>query len=98
MIFSTQHTCQTVQKIEEMGWELLLHPEYSPDLAPSDFHLFGPLKNCLEALFENNEDDVQQLVQKFLYDANKDFCATGFSWLAEWWERCIELKGDHVEM
>jgi len=32
----------------------------------------------LEALFENNED-VQQHVQKFLLDANKDFYATGFS-------------------
>ena len=40
---------QTVQKIEEMGWELLQHLPYSPDLAPSDFHLFEPLKNLLEA-------------------------------------------------
>jgi hypothetical protein len=23
------------------------HPPYSPDLAPSDFHLFGPLKDAL---------------------------------------------------
>jgi len=30
-------------------------------------------------LFENDKEDVQQLVRKFLYDANKDFCATGFS-------------------
>jgi hypothetical protein len=25
------------------GWELLFHPSYSPDLAPSDYHFFGPL-------------------------------------------------------
>jgi hypothetical protein len=25
-------------------WELLSHPSYSPDLAPSGCHLFGPLK------------------------------------------------------
>jgi len=42
-------------------------------------------------------EDVQQRVWKFLYDANKDFYATGFSSLAERWGRCIELKGDHVE-
>jgi plasmid stabilization system protein ParE len=29
------------------GWELLSHPPYSPDLAPSDYHLFGPLKDRL---------------------------------------------------
>jgi len=25
-----------------MGWELLQHLPYSPDLAPSNFHLFEP--------------------------------------------------------
>jgi len=28
---------QTIDKIEKIGWELLQHPPYSPDLAPSDF-------------------------------------------------------------
>jgi len=32
-------THQTVVTIEEMGWELLPHLQYSPDLGPSDFHL-----------------------------------------------------------
>ena len=40
---------QTVDKIEKMGWELLQHPPYSPDLVPSYFHLFIYWKNLLEA-------------------------------------------------
>ena len=31
-------------KIHDLGFELLLHPPYSPDLAPSDFFLFSDLK------------------------------------------------------
>ena len=27
----------TQRKIEEFGWELLLHPAHSPDIAPSDY-------------------------------------------------------------
>jgi hypothetical protein len=27
-----------------MQWKLFEYPPYSPDFAPSDFHLFGPLK------------------------------------------------------
>ena len=30
----------TCQKIADLGWTPLPHPPYSPDLAPTDFHLF----------------------------------------------------------
>jgi histone-lysine N-methyltransferase SETMAR len=33
--------------MQEQQWEVLDHPPYSPDLAPSDFYLFGPLKHHL---------------------------------------------------
>lgn len=32
----------TRQKLMELDWDLLPHPPYSPDLAPSDYHLFPP--------------------------------------------------------
>jgi histone-lysine N-methyltransferase SETMAR len=42
------HTARATQeRVQELQWELLEHPPYSPDLAPSDFHLFGALKTIL---------------------------------------------------
>ena len=39
------HTCViAMAKIHELRYELLPHPPYLPDLAPSDFHLFPKLK------------------------------------------------------
>jgi histone-lysine N-methyltransferase SETMAR len=39
------HTFRATQeRIQELQWKRLEHPPYSPDLAPSDFHLFSPLK------------------------------------------------------
>jgi hypothetical protein len=33
-----------LEKTEKFGWKVLLYPPYSLNLAPSDCHLFGPLK------------------------------------------------------
>ena len=42
------HTARvTVEKIRTFGWETLPHLPYSPDLAPSDYHLFGSVKEQL---------------------------------------------------
>ena len=30
----------TRQKLLQLGWKVLIHPLYSPDIAPSDVHLF----------------------------------------------------------
>ena len=30
----------TREKLLQLGWKVLFHPLYSPDIAPSDFHLF----------------------------------------------------------
>jgi len=62
-----------------MGWELLQHTAYSPNLAPSDFRLFGPLKESLGGIKFDNDEAVQQQVCKFLDSTNKDFSAESFS-------------------
>jgi hypothetical protein len=30
-----------------LGFELMEHPPYSPDLAPNNFHVFGPMKEAV---------------------------------------------------
>ena len=42
------HTARsTVATMHDLSFECLPHPPYSPDLAPSDFHVFGPLKEAM---------------------------------------------------
>lgn len=38
---------QTHGKLKELGWAVLPHHAYSPDLASPDFHLFEALKDAL---------------------------------------------------
>jgi len=60
------HTAHlTINTIQQLNWEVLEHPAYSPDLAPSYFHLFGPLKNALRGRFAA-DDEVKEAVHDWL--------------------------------
>jgi len=48
-----------------MGWTVLRLPHYSPDLPPSEFCLFGPLKGALPAQdFADNSELKHSLLEK----------------------------------
>jgi histone-lysine N-methyltransferase SETMAR len=37
----------TLETLRKLKREVMEYPAHSPDVAPSDFHLFGPLKEAL---------------------------------------------------
>ena len=47
-------------------WTVLPHPPYSLDLAPSDFHLFTPLKDGLRVQRFPDNDAVIAAVKKWI--------------------------------
>ena len=49
----------TQEKILDLGWFVLKHPQYSPDLAPSDFHLFCSQQNALNDKTFSQEEQVK---------------------------------------
>ena len=56
MIFHQHNTRPHVslmirQKLLQLGWEVLIHPPYSPDTAPLDFHLLQSLQNFVNGKF-----------------------------------------------
>uniref|UniRef100_A0A8R1HSS5 Transposase n=2 Tax=Caenorhabditis japonica TaxID=281687 RepID=A0A8R1HSS5_CAEJA len=43
------HVAKATQaKLQELNWDTVPHPPYSPDIAPPDYHLFRPLKLFLK--------------------------------------------------
>ena len=68
------HTaCSTVATIQNLSFECLPHPPYSPALAPSDFHVFGPLKKAMGGKSFRFDKEVQQAVHEWLHTHPKDF-------------------------
>ena len=54
----------TIETINKLGFEVLEHPAYSPDLAPSDYHLFAPLKDALRGRKFSSDESVQKAVHQ----------------------------------
>jgi histone-lysine N-methyltransferase SETMAR len=71
-----------VQTVQWLGFELLPHPPYSPDLAPSDYHIFSPLKILRGHRF-GSHGDVQQAVQTWLREQQRSFLFKGMKKLVE---------------
>jgi len=49
----------TKEAISELGWEPLPHPEYSPDLAQPDYHLFRSLQRSMSQQSFKNDEEVE---------------------------------------
>lgn len=80
-----------------MRFEVLEHAAYSPDLAPSDYHLFGPLKNALRDRRFSSDQQVKDAVHTWLAAQPKTFFSEGIGKLVQRWTKCIKKQGDYVE-
>ncbi|XP_023718250.1 uncharacterized protein LOC111870309 [Cryptotermes secundus] len=59
------HTTRaTVAAVQDLHFECLPHLPYSPDLTPSDYHMFGPLKEVMGGKRFRSDEEVQQAVHE----------------------------------
>lgn len=86
-----------VRAIRDCGFEQLSHPPYSPDLAPSDFHLFSYLKRDMRGRHFNTNDEVKNYVENWLSEKDKNFFSAGLRALKERLHKCIASNGGYVE-
>ena len=66
------------QKWNELGYKLLPHLLYSPDLSPTDYHFFKHLSFMLGKHFYNQQDP-EHAFQEFTESQSMDFYATGIN-------------------
>jgi len=56
-----------------LKFEVLSHPPYSPDLAPSDFHFFPHLKRDLKGTHFTSDDEVKQTMMSWIKQRTPEF-------------------------
>ncbi|GFS03474.1 histone-lysine N-methyltransferase SETMAR [Elysia marginata] len=87
---ATPHTARVTQCwLEKYGWDILSHPPHSPDLAPSDYHLFGPLKHELAG----KQEELVDHVRKWLQNLDRSLFREGVYSMVRRWQKCIDRLG-----
>jgi len=87
----------TQKNLASLGFQYLDHLPYSPDLAPSDHHLFPRLKKQLKGRHFSSDPEVIAAEETWLDGQYSDFFLSGLQKLEQQAKKCIELRGEYVK-
>jgi histone-lysine N-methyltransferase SETMAR len=91
------HVAVTMQeKLRKLRWEILSHPLYSPDLAPSDYHLFRFLQNSLDGRRFIMFEDLKNQIKTFVHSKPSELYQRGISQLPGRWKKVVREKGQYI--
>ncbi|KAG5322262.1 MOS1T transposase, partial [Pseudoatta argentina] len=74
--------------LETLKWEVLPHPPYSPDIAPSNFHLFRSMAHGLA-------DRRFHSIDSWIAPKDMSFFRRGIHVLPERWSKVVESDGKY---
>ena len=72
-----------------------MHPPYSPDLAPSDYHFFLSVKNPLNGVKLASKEACENHLVVFAQKSRK-FYSDGIIILPEMWQKVIDQNGTYI--
>uniref|UniRef100_A0A0N5B7H1 HTH_48 domain-containing protein n=1 Tax=Strongyloides papillosus TaxID=174720 RepID=A0A0N5B7H1_STREA len=87
----------TLQKLNQLGYETLPHPAYSPDLFPTDFYFFKHLDNFLTENTLRKDGEIKIAIKDFIESRNPDFFANGINKLESRWQQFVHSNGSYFE-
>ena len=83
--------------LREFRWEILQHPPYSPDLAPSDFFLFPKMKEAIKGVRHVTKETAKKTAMGWLAAQPPEFYRNGLERWRYRMEKCLTMEGDYVE-
>ncbi|EFO98009.1 hypothetical protein CRE_15746 [Caenorhabditis remanei] len=91
------HTAKTTKSLlATFHWTVLAHPPYSPDLAPSDYHLFSDMHRSLEGQDFKTKSEVEKWLKKYFDSKQPEFWRKGIESLPTKWQTVVDKGGHYV--
>ena len=92
------HVAKVVKTyLETLKWEVLPHPPYSPDVAPSDYHLFRSMAHGLADQHFRSYEEVKNWIDSWIASKDDQFFRRGIRTLPERWEKVVASDGQYFE-
>ena len=83
--------------LETLKWEVLPHPPYSPDIAPSDYYLFRSMAHGLAEQQFRSYEDIEKWLDSWIASKDDHFYRNGIPALPERWAKVVANDGQCFE-
>jgi len=93
------HVAKVVKTyLETLKWEVLPHPPYSLDVAPSDYHLFRSIAHGLADQHFRSYEEVKNWIDSWIASKDVQFFQRGIRTLPERWEKVVASDRQYFEL
>ncbi|UYV61889.1 hypothetical protein LAZ67_1006967 [Cordylochernes scorpioides] len=92
------HVAKVVKEtLEALQWDVLPHPPYSPDIAPSDYHMFRSMTHGLAEQHFTSYEEAKNWVDVWIASKDEEFFRHGIRMLFERWKKFVAKDGQYFE-
>lgn len=96
------HVMQKVAKVvkkylETLKWDILPHPLYSPDIAPSDYWLFRRMQHDLAGHRFTSFAEIENWLLTWIASKDETFFRDGIRKLPERWAKVVASDGQYFD-
>ena len=83
--------------LETLKWEVLPHPPYSPDIAPSNYYLLRSMAHGLSDQQFRSYEDIEKWLDSWIASKDENFYLNGIWALPERWAKAVANDGQYFE-
>jgi len=83
--------------LKTFKWDVLFHPLYPPDIAPSDYHFFRSMMHGLSEQHFTSYEDTKNCINDWIASKDEAFFQRDIHMLPKRWKKVVASDGHYFE-